>query len=460
MQTRELAAFIARSRLEEIPEPVQDEAARAIVDWLGCALGGALDPAVDTALDALFASSGPQQATLIGRGDRTDILRAALTTGIGSSALDFDGTHPQTLIRPSVSVAAALVPLAEHRAASGAELLHAFVIGVETACRAALALGPRHCERGWDGAGTCGVLGAAAACAKLLGLDAERTQSALGVAATQASGLAETSGSQTQSLNLGCAARNGLLAALLAEQGFSAAERALEGRCGFLSVLSEAADAGALVAELGSTWQMARVAYKPYACGIALHPAIDACLQLRREHGLRASGISAVGLRVHPFALQADKGEHPANSLESRISIRHCAAVALADGAAGVQQFQDERVHHPRVAQLRARIEPLADPSLAPVEAHAYIELRDGRSVEQHVRCPLGSPERPMTDAALSDKFRTLAAEALATDQAERLLALAWNVRALVDVGALTRASVPEEDIEPAELPGSPLIPR
>jgi 2-methylcitrate dehydratase PrpD len=158
--------------------------------------------------------------------------------------------------------------------------------------------------------------------------------------------------------------------------------------------------------------------------------------------------------------MQSPAGRDPASGLESRSSIHHCAAVALADGAAGVAQFQDERVHHPRLAQLRARVDTIADASLGPDEAHIQVALRDGRSVAHHVRCALGSPQRPMTDADLSDKFRTLATEVLATDQAERLLALAWNVRALVDVGALVRASVPDEEIEPAELPGSPLIPR
>ena len=460
MQTRELAAFIARSRLEEIPETVQDEAARAIVNWLGCAVAGAMEPAVDTALDALFNASGPQQATLIGRGDRTDILGAAFMTGIGASALDFDDSHPPTLVQPSVPVAAALLPLAEYRTATGAEVLHAFIIGVEVACRAGLALGRAHAERGWHSASTCGVLGAAAACAKLLKLDQERMQWALGVAATQASGTAELMDTQAKSLNLGFAARNGLLAALLAERRFTSAERALEGRHGYLKVLGTDAHADALVATLGSRWELTRIAYKPYACSVVLHPVIDACLSLRREHRLRPSGIAAVELRVHPLALQAAIARDPADGGESRSSIHHCAAIALADGAAGVPQFQHARVHHPRVSQLRARIEALADTDLGPFEARAAVTLRDGRRVEQHVRCALGSPERPMTDAALSDKFRTLAAELLATDQAERLLALAWNMRALVDVGALMRASVPEEDIEPAELPGSPLIPR
>jgi len=460
MQTRELATFIARSRLHAIPETVQDEGARAIVNWIGCALGGAMDPALDTALDALFASSGPQQATLIGRGDRTDILFAALASGIGSSALDFDDTHCETLIHPSVPVAAALFPLAEHRAAAGTELLHAFLIGVEVACRAGLALGRGHRERGWHHAATTGVLGAAAGCAKLLALDVQGVQAALGIAATQAGGIAEMTESSTNSLDMGFAARNGLSAALLAEREFSAAEQALEGRRGFVSVLGADGNADAFIAGLGSTWHATRLAYKPFACSTVLHPAIDACLQLRREHRLRPGNIAAVRLRVNPLAMQSSAGRDPANGRAARSSIHHCVAVALADGAAGVQQFQDDRVQHPRVAQLRARIEAIPDASLAPIEARAQIALRDGRSAEHHVRCALGSPERPMTDAQLSDKFRMLAAEVLATDQSERLLALAWNLRALIDVGALVRASVPDEEIEPAELPGSPLIPR
>ncbi len=460
METDELARFVAHSRLPDIPETVQDEAVRAIVNWLGCALGGCLDPAVDTALDALFGCSGPAQATLIGRGNRTDSLSAALFNALGSNILDFDDTHLATFIHPSVPVAAALFPLAEQHAAAGADVVHAFILGVEVACRAGLALGSGHYDRGWHITSTCGVLGAAAACAKLLALDAKRLAWALGIAATQASGLNEMLGSQSKSLNMAFAARNGLMAALLAQQGFTAAELALEGRRGFVQVLGVEGRTATLLTGLGCTWELMRNAYKPYPCGIVLHPVIDACLQLRREHQLKPRTIAAVGLSVHPLVMQMAGRREPQTGLEGKLSVYHSAAVALIDGAASVRQFQDDRVVSPRVIELRARVEVIADPTLAKEEARVKITARDGGRFECHVRHALGSLERPMSDADLSDKFRALATEVLATDQAERLLALAWNIRALGDVGALIRASVPEDEIEPQDLPGSPLIPR
>jgi len=460
METRELASFVAHSRLQDIPETAQDEAVRAIVNWLGCALGGCLEPAVDAALDALFGCSGPAQATLIGRGNRTDVLSAALFNAIGSNILGFDDTHVATRIHPSVPVAAALFPLAERRAASGAEVVHAFTLGVEVACRAGLALGPGHYNGGWHITSTCGVLGAAAACAKLLGLDAQQLTWALGIAATQASGINEMMGSQSKGLSVGFAARNGLMAALLAQQGFTAAETALEGRRGFVQVLGPTGNSAALLSGLGSTWELMHTAYKSYPCGIVLHPVIDGCLQLRREHNLKPRNVAGVGLSVHPLVMQIAGHREPQSALEGKLSVYHTAAVALVDDEMGVRQFQDDRVLNRRVMELRARVEVIADSSLAEEEARVEVTLRDGSRFEHHVRHARGGLQRPMTDADLADKFRVLATEVLATDQAERLLALAWNIRALSDVGALIRASVPEEDLEPQDLPGSPLIPR
>lgn len=458
--TLALARCVADSNLAEVPESVQDEAVRILVDGLACALGGSLEPALDTALDALHAVHGPQQATLIGRGDRIDVLNAAFLSGLGAGSLDYAATHAATLAQPGVAVAGALLPLAEFRAASGAAVVHAFILGLESACRIGLALGEGHGERGWDPSSTCGVIGAAVACAKLLGLDAERAAWAIGIAATQASGLAETNAGPSLGLNLGCASRDGVQAALLAEQGFTASARALEGHRGLLHVLGAEARPAAVIADWGRHWECTRVACKPYPCSLLLHPAIAACLQLRLRHDIRPSAIAGVDLRVHPSVLAVAGGRDPLDGAQARTSVHHAAAVALFDGAAGLRQFRSERVRHARVAELRQRVEAIADADLGKDEARVTLALHDGRSVERHVRRGSGSLDRPLSDDELSARFRGLASELLATDQAERVLALAWNVRALADVGALVRASVPEDTLEPAELPGSPLIPR
>lgn len=458
--TLALARFVADSQFEAIDEGAQDESVRALVNWLGCALGGAFDPAVDAALDAFGVALGPAQCTLIGRGDRTDVFTGALVTGLAANLLDFDDTHLATFVHPSVPVAAALFALGEHRQSGGRDVAHAFVLGVEVACRVAAALGDDHYRRGWHVTATCGVLGAAAACAKLLGLDAERTAMALGIAATSAAGLVEMFGSAAKSLNMGFAARNGVQSALLAQAGFTAASQPLEGRRGLLAVLGEHSNPDAIVASLGTRWAIVQVAYKPYPCGVVLHPVIDACLALRARHNIKARDVTSVELRVPAQVLELTGRPDPHTALEAKLSLRHCVAVALADGAAGVRQFTEQRLRNTRIAELRSRVDAIAAPESV---AHAIIvkvNLTSGQSVERHAGRLADGATRALSDAELSDKFRALASELLATDQAERLLALAWNMRALADIGSLARASVPEEEIAPSELPGSPLIPR
>lgn len=457
--TAELARFVVASHLDAIPESVQHEAERALLNWLGCAMGGAAEPAVATALAALEPFFGKPQATLVGHGRRADILSIALVQGLASNILDYDDTHLETVIHPSVPIASALFPLAESRRARGADVLHAFVLGVEVACRAGLAGTDAHCEGGWHSTATCGVLGAAAACGRLLGLDATQMGWAIGIAATQAAGLVSMLGSQSKSMNMGFAARNGLMAALLAQKGFTSSERSLEAPRGFLHVLGGRPRLEALTANLGRTWELERNAYKPFPCGIVLHPIIDGCLQLRREHALAPQSIARVRLRVNPLVEALTGRREPRDGLEGKLSVVHCVAVALVDGAAGVRQFTDERVLDPQVLDLRGRVEVTVDPQVAKEEAHVEIALHDGSACRRHVRCAIGSLERPMSDADLADKFRELAADVLATGQTERLLGLAWNIRALGDAGALARESVPEGlDALDAQTPGAHLV--
>src|SRR3984893_668634 len=282
--TRELARFVVESRWSSIPPEICHEAKRALLNWAGCALGGCRDETVDTALAALAEFAGPPQATVLGRSERLDILNAAALNALGSNILDFDDTHLRTVIHPTVPVAAALLALAERTRVSGEYFLHAFILGVEVECHVGNAISPEHFASGWHITSTCGIFGAAAACAKLLGLDAKRTAWALGLAANQAAGTTGAHGSMTKSWNMANAARNGLVAALLAEKGFTSTEQALEAeRGGFTRVFAQRRDLDEIVRGLGETWELAQNTYKPYPCGIVGDPVIDACLEVRKE---------------------------------------------------------------------------------------------------------------------------------------------------------------------------------
>ena len=441
--TKELARFIVDSRWSGIPQEVRHEAKRALLNWLGCALGGCNDIAVDTALGALREFAGPPQATVLGRRERVDILNAALINGIGSNILDFDDTHLYTVIHPTVPVAAAITALAEHTPVTGAQFLQAFILGVETECRIGIAITPEHYDLGWHITATCGVFGAAAACGRLLQLNEQQMACALGIAATQASGLTSMLGSMSKPYNMGHAARNGLTAALLAQKSFTSSERGIEAPRGFAHVLSTRCDLNAIVDGLGSRWELLQNAYKPYPCGIVVHPFIDACLELRSEHAFAPDAIERIELRVHPLVLRLTGNATPRTGLEAKLSVQHCVAAACILGAVGIKEFTDACANDPATVALRARVTAVVDDSIAADASDVVIVLKSGASHHAFVPHALGSLERPLTDAGLEDKFRALAAWGFSTCNAYDVIELIWSFDNINDAASLARTTVP-----------------
>ncbi len=442
--TLALARFVAAADPRRLPAAVCHEAKRALLNFLGCAIGAARHDAVTRALAALAPFAGPPQATVLGRTERLDCLHAALLNGLASHTFDFDDTHLATIIHPTGPVAAALLALAEYLPVSGGEWIHAFALGVEVECRVGRAVYPSHYDIGWHITGTAGVFGAAAATGRLLGLSEAQLVWALGTAATQASGLREMFGSMCKPLHPGLAARNGMVAALLARENFTSTTQGIEGRRGFANVLATARDYGRISDGLGETWELAANSYKPFACGIVVHPVIDGCLQLRSEHQLTAEAIAAVELSVHPLVLELTGKKTPRVGLEGKFSVFHSAAVALIDGAAGEAQYSDARVSSPRVVALRERVVATVDPALAEDAAQVRVRLQDGRVVERFIAHALGSLARPMTDRDLEEKFRALCAPILAPDAIAGLLVACWQLEQSPDASALPRLTVPE----------------
>ncbi len=440
--TRTLAEFLVASRHDDIPAPIRHEACRALLNWLGCAIGASRHETIECMLAALVPFAGPPQAAVLGRRERLDILNAALVNGVSSHVLDFDDTHART-IHLSAPVLPALIAYAEWRPITGAQLVHAYVLGVEAEERIGLSVFPEHYDIGWHITGTAGVFGAAAAGGKLLGLDVQQMCWALGIAATQAAGLREMFGSMCKSFHPGRAAQNGLTAALLASQGFTSSERAIEAPRGFGQVLSPKFDPETVTKDLGRHYELARNMYKPYACGLVVHAAIDGCIQLKRRHNLKPEDIEHVALKTSPLVPELTGNRSPQTGLQGKFSVYHAAAVALITGAAGEAQFSDAMVRDPRVVALRDRVEATADTCIGKLQADVAIRLRDGRVVSEHVEHALGTVERPMSDRDLEEKFRGLAAAALPPAQIDELIALCWKLPELTDAGAIARAAVP-----------------
>ena len=441
--SRLLAGFVVDSKWPDIPEDARKEAARSIVNWVGCALGGARHETAECALQALAELSGPRTATVLGRKERLDILHASLLNGITSHVLDFDDTHLDTIIHPAGPVAPVLLALAEREPLSGADFLHAFILGVEVECRIGMGVYPSHYDRGYHITGTAGVFGAAAAAGKVLGLDERRMTWALGIAATQSSGLREMFGTMCKAFHPGRAAQNGLTAALLAAKNFTSSEQSLEAPRGFAHVLSGERDFSKMTRRLGETWEVTRNTYKPFPCGIVIHPTIDACIQLRNEHALQAADIERVELRVHPLVLELTGKKTPMKGLEGKFSVYHSAAVALLRGVVGQREYSDEAVRDPAVMALRDRVTATADASVREEEVHARVVLASGRAVEKRVEHVVGSLENPLTDRDLETKFRGQAEGVLSEAEIRNLLSLCWSVASIPDAAAIAKASVP-----------------
>jgi 2-methylcitrate dehydratase PrpD len=441
--TRTLARFIVNHRYPDVPQKVRHEATRSFLNWVGCAVGASRHETAERALAALSEFSGPREATVLGRGDKLDIMLAALLNGITSHTFDFDDTHLRSVIHPSGPVASAILALSERAPVKGGEFLHAFILGVEAECRIGKAVYPPHYDVGWHITGTAGIFGAAAAAGRLLGLNEQQMTWALGIAATQSSGLREMFGTMCKPFHPGNAARNGLLAALLARRDFTSSNQGIEAKRGFANVLSTAFTPGAITDRLGEAWEISLNTYKPFACGIVEHPAIDGCIQLRNEYPLQPEAIESVALKVHPLVLELTGKRAPQTGLEGKFSVYHSSAVAIIHGAAGEAQYSDEVVRDPRVVALREKVTATVEKGVHEDQVHVAIRLKNGKVLEKTVEHAVGSLERPMSDADLEAKFRGLADGILSKSETDGLIALCWDIGKLKDAGEPARASVP-----------------
>lgn len=441
--TRFLADYVVSSRWQDLPADVILEAKRSFLNWLGVAIGASGHPTVDIALGIADAFGGPQQASVLGRTRRTDALNAAFVNGISSHVFDFDDTHLRTIIHPSGPVAAAALALAEKDSATGRALLHALVLGIEVECRIGNAVYPEHYDVGWHITATAGVFGAAAAASRMLGLDAHRAVQALGLAATQASGLREMFGTMTKPFHVGKAAQNGLVSALLAKDGFTSSMTGLEAPRGFANVLSTRRDYGEIVDVPADSFQVLDNSYKPFACGIVIHPSIDACIQLAEAHELRPEDIEAVRLQVHPLVLELTGKTAPRTGLEGKFSVYHSAAVGILDRAAAEPQYSDARVNDTEVVALRQKVEAMATPGIREDEVIAEVRLRDGTTHQVHVEHAIGSVGNPMSNEQLERKFRSLVEPVLSAERTDALIEACWELDRLPDVSRVIAAATP-----------------
>jgi 2-methylcitrate dehydratase PrpD len=439
--TRALAAYVVDSRFEDIPAAVRHEAVRSLINFIGCSVAGSRHETVEAALAALKDLGAAGEAVVLGRSERLDPMNAALINGISSAVLDFDATQfKRTNIHPSGPVLPPLLAFMTLREVSGAEFLHAYILAVEVACRLANGIFGQE-NPGWHVTGATGGIGAAAGVGRLLGLDAEKMAAAFGIAATQAGGLREMYGTMCKSFTPGRTAQNGYLAAMLAARGFDSAERAIEGDKGLAMVMTGQPAERGILQNLGQEFEIMHNIYKPFACAIVSHAAIDGALRLRKAHALTADQVARVHLLVSPPTLALAGKRDPRTGLESKFSVYQGVALALLYGDADPRRFEDGYARDPALAALRARVTAETEAGLAKDQAEVAITLTDGREVKTRIEHAVGSLVNPMSDADLDDKFRGLCEEALPKQKIEQLLELCRGCEALAEASVIAAAA-------------------
>jgi 2-methylcitrate dehydratase PrpD len=440
--TRQLAHYIVTAGYDDLPANVRKEGVRTLLNWVGVAIGGSRHQTVDIAVAALAPFSGPQQASLFGRKERFDVMNAAFINGVSSHIFDYDDTHLKTIIHPAGPVVSAILALSELQPVSGKDFLNALVLGVETECRIGNAVYPNHYDVGWHITGTAGVFGSVAAVGKLLKLSEQQMVWALGLAASQPVGLRESFGSMNKSFNPGRAASNGIFAATLASKNFTSSDGMIEAKRGWANTISTKQDYSEITGDLGKRYEAALNTYKPFACGIVLHPAIDAAIQLRDENKLAADQIDHIDLKVHPLVLELTGKKTPREGLEGKFSIYHAVAIALIEGAGGEKQFSDRAVTDPTTVALRGKVIPVVTPGIKPEQVDMTVVLRDGRQLHRTIEHAIGSVELPMTDKQLEAKFSDLVEGIIPADAVRRVMDACWNVENLPSAAEIAKMSV------------------
>jgi 2-methylcitrate dehydratase PrpD len=443
-ETKTLASYVVNGTLADIPQNVLHEARRSLVNFMGCAVGGARDAAVDTALRAFRPFSGVPSANILGRDERLDPLHASLMNGISSHVDDYDDTTPSNMCHPTSPIASALFAYASVNPVRGHDFMQAFIYAFEASSRVANCIYPAHYDLGWHITGTAGVFGAAAAIGKLMKLSEQQMIWALGLAGTQAAGVREMFGSMGKSFHPGRAAQNGYSAALLAQAGFTAGPRILEGPRGFPAVTTAGKFLLANVTKgLGTEFDLLVNTYKPYPCGIVIHPTIDGAVQLHDTHGLKPADIKAVRLRVAPLVLDLCNQQGITTGLQGKFSVYHGAAIGLVRGKAGVQEYTDAAVNDPDIKRVREAATAIADAGITEDQAGVEVELTDGRTLSVFVEQSLGNINKPLSDRQLDAKFRDQAVGNLTAADVERLIELTWKIEDLADVNDVVQAAVP-----------------
>lgn len=455
--SRLLAEFVSEFPVRDIPEPVLVRTRQSVLNCVAAALSAARAVAIDRLVAVSRKSGDRGEAPLFGRSERASLLNAALIDGFMAHYNDYDDTHLATVFHTNSPVVPPALLLAADRHVSGSELWHSLALGLEASMRLGLGLGQEHYDIGWHITGTVGTTGAALSCARLLNLDATHTNYALGFSLTQASGLrGQMFGTAAKGINAGSGAMNGLLSALLAEQGLNAAEDAIEGKIAYATAAAPNPRLEAITDGLGKDWVVPDIAFKPYASGVATHAAIDAAIALRQKLGLTPSSslaevdaavtkLEKVDLTIPERYLHLPRPREITSALEAKFSSYNAVSLGFAKGRVGPKDFDEDITVNPRLVGFRTVLNLVGDPKMPRDAAHIRAVLKDGAVLEHDVEHATGSKYKPMSDEDLKKKLLDAGEDILSPDALNQLVDMTANLATVEDVAVLVDLTTPRE---------------
>ena len=436
-------------RFEGLPSDVVFLARQCLLDWLGVTLAGSREPLTEILRSEVLDQGGHPRATLVGSGERVSVQQAALVNGAASHALDYDDVQMTMSGHPTVPVAPALLALAEARQSPGRDVIAAFVAGIEMECRVGALVMPGHYRTGWHATGTLGTFGAAAACCHLLALDQDQWQTAMGIAGAQAAGLKAMFGTMCKPLHAGKAAANGLLAATLAQRGFTSSPGVLDVAQGFTDTQTSTPHPERALDGLGESYAIRGVLFKYHAACYGTHETIEGVLRLKERYGLRPDDVREIRLTVPEGNLSMCNIQTPTTALEGKFSLRFTAALALARDDTSDHAFTDEAVRDLALTRLRDRVAVVGRPSSG-MGTDVAIVLSDGRELRESVNLETPAADLDRQWQRLAVKYTSLAEDVLGETRARKLLDAVEHVEEIQSLSELLRLTVPTRNLEVA----------
>ncbi len=438
--TQALSKHIADLNYEDLPADSTHEAKRAILDWMGCAMAGSQHPTPQILIKSLKEIGSLPTVTVLGqKGLKLSMLDAPLANGQMGHVLDFDDTHlGGVILHTSTATMPALLAIGESEKSSGKEMMTALVAAFEAGIRVGQGM-PGHHRGGWHLTGTLGTIAATGGSARLRKLTASQTVNALGIGCTQAAGMQQNRGSDCKSFHAGKSAYHGVLASLLARNGFTSSPEILEGNLGFTRIYSKTQDLPMIASNFNTPKLINGNGYKPYACGVVLHPLIDASIKASIDHKVAPEEIESLEIIVHPDVIRITGVDAPGSGLMSKFSANHAAAASYIDQAGGISQFTNEKAQQPKVQALRKLVKVTASSSYRLDQASAIVRTKSGKIFESGIEHATGTVANPISDQNLEAKFLGNASQVMGKEKANSAIKSIWSLEKMANIQTLIR---------------------